>query len=56
MLFLKKANWWKWTIEVGGENKSFNQIANVPDSFVLSDDIEMPRGNKLPLWMIGFLY
>jgi len=46
----------KWTFEVGGENKSFNQIANVPDSFVLSDDIEMPRGNKLPLWMIGFLY
>lgn len=46
----------KWTFEVGGENKSFNQIANVPDSFVLSDDIEMPRGSKLPLWMIGFLY
>ena len=44
------------TFEVGGENKSFSQIANAPDSFVLSDDIEMPRGNKLPLWMIGFLY
>ena len=46
----------RWTFEVGGENKSFSQIANAPDSFVLSDDIEMPRGNKLPLWMIGFLY
>jgi len=46
----------RWTFEVGGESKSFNQIADVPDSYVLSDDIEMPRGNKLPLWMIGFLY
>lgn len=46
----------KWTFEVGGEGKSFSQIADVPDSFILSDDIEMPRGNKLPLWMMGFLY
>lgn len=46
----------KWTFEVGGQSKSFSQIADVPDSFVLSDDIEMPRGNKIPLWMIGFLY
>lgn len=45
----------KWTFEVGGEGKSFSQIADVPNSFVLSDDIEMPRGNKLPLWMIGLL-
>ena len=46
----------KWTFEVGGENKSFNQIAHVPNSYILADDIEMPRGNKLPLWMIGFIY
>lgn len=46
----------KWTFEVGGEGKTFNQIADVPNSFILSDNIEMPRGNKLPLWLIGFLY
>lgn len=46
----------RWTFEVGGEGKRFSQIADIPDSFVLADDIEMPRGNKLPLWMIGFLY
>lgn len=46
----------KWTFEVGGEDKSFSQIADIPDSFVLADDIESPRGNKLPLWMIGLLY
>ncbi len=46
----------KWTFEVGGNGKSFHQIADIPNSFILADDIEMPRGNKLPLWMIGFLY
>ena len=46
----------KWTFEVGGESKSFDQIADIPNSFILADDIESPRSNKLPLWMIGFLY
>lgn len=46
----------KWTFEVGGEGKTFSQIANLPNSYVLADDIESPRGNKLPLWMIGFMY
>lgn len=45
----------KWTFEVGGEHKSFSQIANLPNSYVLADDIEYPRGNKLPLWMLGFI-
>ena len=46
----------KWLFEVGGRRKSFNQIADVPDSFILADDIEYPRGNKLPLWIIGMAY
>jgi hypothetical protein len=46
----------KYTVEVGGESKSFSQIAGVPDSFVLADNIEAPLGHKLPLWLIGFLY
>ena len=46
----------KWTFEVGGENKSYSQIADIPDSYVLADDIETPHGNKIPLWMMGFLY
>jgi predicted AAA+ superfamily ATPase len=45
-----------WTFEVGGENKSFSQIADIPNSYILADDIEMPHGNKIPIWMIGFLY
>lgn len=46
----------KWTFEVGGEGKSFDQVADLPDAYVLADDIESPRGHKLPLWMLGFLY
>lgn len=46
----------RWTFEVGGENKSYDQIAALPDSYILADDIEMPHGNKIPLWLVGFLY
>ena len=45
-----------WIFEVGGEDKSFDQIADMPNSYILADDIEMPYGNKLPLWLVGFLY
>ena len=43
-------------IEVGGKGKGFNQIKDIPNSFVVSDDIEIGSGNKIPLWLFGFLY
>jgi len=46
----------KWIIEVGGRDKSFQQIADIPDSFVLADSMEFPIGHKLPLWIVGFIY
>lgn len=46
----------KITFEVGGQEKSFDQIADVPDSYILADCIEYPVGKKLPLWMVGLLY
>ena len=46
----------KITIEVGGENKGFKQIKDIPDSYVVADDIEIGSGNKVPLWLFGFLY
>ena len=46
----------KYTIEVGGKDKSFNQIADLPDSYVFADEMEFPVGKKLPLWLAGFLY
>ncbi len=45
-----------YTIEVGGEDKDFSQIANMPNSYVLADNMETAIGHKLPIWSVGFLY
>lgn len=45
-----------YTFEIGGENKDFSQIANIPQSYVFADDLDSAIGNKLPLWLLGFLY
>ena len=46
----------KYTFEVGGADKRFEQIKDLPDSFLAIDDVEFGRGNKIPLWLFGFLY
>ncbi|OHD97168.1 MAG: hypothetical protein A3E21_03015 [Sulfurimonas sp. RIFCSPHIGHO2_12_FULL_36_9] len=46
----------KYIFEVGGKNKSFKQIKDISDSFVVADDIEIGFGNKIPLWLFGFVY
>jgi len=46
----------KYTFEIGGKNKSFDQIRGVPESYIAADDIEVGFGNKIPLWLFGFLY
>jgi hypothetical protein len=46
----------RWLFEVGGPGKGFGQIKDLPDSFVVADDIEIGFGNKIPLWLFGFLY
>lgn len=45
-----------YAFEVGGADKTFKQIADVPNSFVLADDIEYATGKKLPLWVVGLMY
>jgi predicted AAA+ superfamily ATPase len=46
----------KYTFEVGGKTKTFNQIKDIPNSFIVSDDIEIGHKNKIPLWLFGMLY
>ncbi len=46
----------KYTFEIGGKNKSFKQIADLSNSYVVADDIEIGFVNKVPLWLFGFLY
>jgi hypothetical protein len=42
--------------EVEGRGKGFTQIKDVPDSYVVNDGVETGIGNKIPLWLFGFLY
>ncbi|CAA6818277.1 MAG: ATPase component BioM of energizing module of biotin ECF transporter [uncultured Sulfurovum sp.] len=51
--FLVDETYW---FEVGGKNKSFKQIKEMNNSFVAADEIERGFGNKIPLWLFGFLY
>ena len=46
----------KYIFEVGGADKTFKQIAELPDSFILADNIEFATGKKLPLWIVGMVY
>ena len=46
----------RYTIEVGGANKTQRQIANIADAYIAADDIEIGFGNKIPLWIFGLLY
>jgi len=45
-----------YTFEIGGKNKGFEQIKDVPNSYVVADDIEIGFESKIPLWLFGFLY
>ena len=46
----------EWLFEVGGRGKTFDQIKDKPKSYVAYDDVEVGSGNKIPLWLFGFLY
>lgn len=46
----------KFTLEVGGKNKTHKQIKNIANAFIVMDDIESGFGNTIPLWCLGFLY
>jgi len=44
----------RYTFEIGGECKGFKQIKDMPNSYVVSEEIESCYGNKRPLWLFGF--
>ncbi|CAG4995584.1 hypothetical protein DYBT9275_01673 [Dyadobacter sp. CECT 9275] len=46
----------KVTVEVGGANKSRQQLAGVENAYVAADGLEVGYGDKIPLWMFGMLY
>jgi uncharacterized protein len=46
----------RYLFEVGGKYKDYTQIVNLTDSFIAADDLEYGLGNKIPLYLFGFLY
>ena len=46
----------KYLFEIGGKNKSSKQIIGIDNAFIVADDMEYGVGNKIPLWLFGFLY
>ena len=46
----------KHLFEVGGKGKTFDQIKDLPDSYLAVDNTEIGRKNRIPLWLFGFLY
>ena len=46
----------KYRLEIGGKNKTFEQIKDIENLFVVTDDTEIGYGNKIPLYLFGFLY
>lgn len=46
----------KWIFEIGGRNKSYEQIKGFSDAYIAADGIETGFGSKVPLWLFGFLY
>ncbi len=45
----------KYLFEVGGRKKSYEQIKDEKNSYLALDSIEIGNGNKIPLWLFGFL-
>lgn len=46
----------KFTFEIGGKGKTKRQIKNITESYIIADDIEVGYQNKIPMWLLGFLY
>lgn len=46
----------RYTVEVGGKGKTAKQLKNTTESYLAIDDKEVGFGNKIPLWLFGFLY
>jgi predicted AAA+ superfamily ATPase len=46
----------KYIIEIGGKNKDNRQVRGFDNSYVFPDDIETGHNNRIPLWLLGFLY
>jgi predicted AAA+ superfamily ATPase len=46
----------QYTFELGGRHKKQKQIKNIPNAYIVKDNIEIGTDKNIPLWLFGFLY
>jgi predicted AAA+ superfamily ATPase len=46
----------QYYFEVGGKNKNISQIRDTKNAYLALGDIEQGSGQRIPLWLFGFLY
>ena len=46
----------KYTVEIGGKDKKFDQIKGLKNAYIAADRMEIGSGNKIPLYLFGMLY
>lgn len=57
--YAEEGDFWvnnEYIFEVGGRKKGFSQIQDLPNAYVVADDLDVGVEKKLPLWLFGFLY
>jgi hypothetical protein len=54
VLFVYDKN--KYVFEIWWKNKTFKQIKNIENSFLIKDDIEIAKEREIPIWLFWFLY
>ncbi len=45
-----------FTFEIGGKGKDGSQIKNIANAWLALDNTEIGHGNRIPLWLFGYLY
>ncbi|HRN55926.1 MAG TPA: hypothetical protein PLL71_05710, partial [Agriterribacter sp.] len=58
VFYPKKGDFWvdEIIIETGGKLKSWKQVSGIDNAYIADDNILTGAGNKIPLWLFGFLY
>lgn len=46
----------RFVFEIGGKNKTRRQVISLQQAYIFADDMEIGHHNRIPLWLLGFLY
>jgi uncharacterized protein len=46
----------QYVFEIGGKSKTNEQVRGIDYAYIFADEIETGHQNRIPLWLLGFLY